>query len=108
MKCAPSIERNAENQDWFPGFSQSKAETHSDNETVRGGVFAALSPIFLEPYSDHVRRVLAVYQEESRCVLIPGVGDERMGLVALVLKAECPSIGSCVFDAQQSMGVVFV
>lgn len=31
-----------------------------------------------------------------------------MGLVAFVLKAECPSIGSCVFDAQQSMGMVFV
>jgi hypothetical protein len=46
MKCASSIEQNAENQDWFLGFSQSKAETHSDSETVRGGVFAALSPIF--------------------------------------------------------------
>lgn len=46
MKCASSIVRNAVNLVWFSGFSQSKAESHSDSETVRGGVFAALSPIF--------------------------------------------------------------
>ncbi len=31
-----------------------------------------------------------------------------MGLVALVLKAECPSIGGCIFEPYQSVGVVFV